>query len=335
MATNQNDHFSVEDLISLTENFSCADNRLALPSPEENSVSFELTFIGKIIAPKSFSTMVVKDITQRAWNLSSLVTISKVDKHLFLFSFECSSDLDLVFLRRLWTLRGAHLVLKRCIPDLHWQEMDFSLSTFWAQVHRLPASWQKTGYLRNIGSKLGTFLSYEPLDDDRPSWKKNNRLRIDVDISKPLIPGFFLARAGRVDLWIGIKYEKLPETCFKCGVISHLAKDCNFPTSTLSNQFGYRFPAYGAWISSDVDGSPPGIYERIPSPPLTGSPAKISAVKPLVNKHNAILVPSEYSRDNASTSHGSSMCPKPIGSSPPRTSHVVDVIQDKISDATI
>ncbi len=165
MATNQNDHFSVEDLISLTENFSYADNRLALPSPEENNVSFELTLIGKIISPKSFSTMVVKDITQRTWNLSSLVTISKVDKHLFLFSFECSSDLDLVFLRRPWTLRGAHLVLKRCIPDLHWQEMDFSLSTFWAQVHGLPASWQKTGYLRNIGSKLGIFLFCEPLDD--------------------------------------------------------------------------------------------------------------------------------------------------------------------------
>ena len=53
----------MDDLISCTKNFSCANNRLdlsELPDPGEDN---ELNLIGKIISSRSFNSGVVKDIT--------------------------------------------------------------------------------------------------------------------------------------------------------------------------------------------------------------------------------------------------------------------------------
>ena len=263
----KNDHM-VDELTTLTQKFSFADNRLSLPAPVTDSEVDGLSLIGKIISSRSFSTVVIKDIIQRAWNSSREVTITKMGKNIFLFSFGTVTELENIFQRRPWTLRGAHLVLKKWSPDLLWQEVDFSRSTFWVQIHGLPGLWQKPEHLRCIGSEVGEVLASESDIGVSLPWKKFYRLRIDVDISKPLKPGVFLPRNGRDDLWIALKYEKLPDSCFNCGCIGHITKDCNSPLVSLSNQYGVRFQAYGGWLSADNDLFPPGVYEKVCGEPL-------------------------------------------------------------------
>jgi hypothetical protein len=93
-------------------------------------------------------------------------------------------------------------------------------------------------------------------------WRRFIRLRIEVDITKPLIPGVFLPRPELNDLWIGLKYEKLPEVCFRCGLIGHDSRFCGANHRKLSNQFGEKFIAYGPWLRSENELTPPGIYDR-------------------------------------------------------------------------
>ena len=88
-----------------------------------------------------------------------------------------------------------------------------------------------------------------------------------MDITKLVKPGVFLPRPGHDDLWIGFKFEKLPKCCFNCGLLGHLAKDCNLHPFSLSNQFGVRFPAYGNWLYADNAHKPPRIYERLGASP--------------------------------------------------------------------
>jgi hypothetical protein len=99
----------------------------------------------------------------------------------------------------------------------------------------------------------------------------NVRVRIEVDIQKPLKPGIFLLRTGLHDTWIGLKYEKLPELCFKCGVIGHAKKDCLITRAFLTNPFGIRFLAFGEWIKLENVKEPPDIYTKITIAPSTAS----------------------------------------------------------------
>ncbi|GMY23746.1 hypothetical protein FCV25MIE_18987 [Fagus crenata] len=78
----------------------------------------------------------------------------------------------------------------------------------------------------------------------------------------PLKSGIFLPKTGHDDLWIGLKSEKLLECCFNSVMLGHLAKDCNVPPDSLSNQFGVRFPTFGEWLNTDNACTPPGIYEK-------------------------------------------------------------------------
>ncbi len=112
MASASNVENLVSDLVNRTEKCSCEGFRIELPSLQNESEVHKLSLIGKIITKRSFNHSMVRDIVTKAWNLSFPVSMMKMDRNVFLFSFQHEVDLNLVFRRRPWTLHGAHLILK-------------------------------------------------------------------------------------------------------------------------------------------------------------------------------------------------------------------------------
>ena len=55
---------------------------------------------------------------------------------------------------------------------------------------------------------------------------------------------------GGESKWIQFKYERLPNFCYKCGLLSHAIRDC-------SESFGLNFQTddsqlqYGAWLRGE------------------------------------------------------------------------------------
>lgn len=72
------------------------------------------------------------------------------------------------------------------------------------------------------------------------------RYRIEIDVHKPLLTGFFLERIGRPPTWISLKYERLPNICFKCGVFSHDTRSCNINQSTTKTN-----TEFGSWLRAE------------------------------------------------------------------------------------
>ena len=77
------------------------------------------------------------------------------------------------------------MVLKRWNPNLSWQEVDFFVSIFWVQVHRLPSLWLSENNLKKIGSLVGEVLEVDFIGDGGGFWKKFSRIQMCVWI--PLI----------------------------------------------------------------------------------------------------------------------------------------------------
>ncbi|KAA3474234.1 Endonuclease/exonuclease/phosphatase [Gossypium australe] len=52
------------------------------------------------------------------------------------------------------------------------------------------------------------------------------RVRINLDVQKPLRRGIFVSSEDKIRSWIPFKFEKLPLFCFGCGRLNHGIKDC-------------------------------------------------------------------------------------------------------------
>ena len=115
---------------------------------------------------------------------------------------------------------------KKWGPDITWQEVNFSTSTFWVQVHGLPTLWRTENNLKKIGSYLGQVLEADIVGGPGGSWKKFLWVWVYIPIEKPLLPSFLLPQPNKSDIWIGFKYEKLADICYECGIIGHEERSC-------------------------------------------------------------------------------------------------------------
>ncbi|KAA3489775.1 Zinc finger, CCHC-type [Gossypium australe] len=70
-----------------------------------------------------------------------------------------------------------------------------------------------------IGSTFGGVLRSEISDDVC-------RLRVNLDVQKPLRRGIFVSSENNIKSWIPFKFEKLPIFCFGCGRLDHGINDC-------------------------------------------------------------------------------------------------------------
>lgn len=53
------------------------------------------------------------------------------------------------------------------------------------------------------------------------------RIRVTIDLSKPLKRMMKVKKSGSVWVWITFKYENVPTFCFICGLLGHSEKFCN------------------------------------------------------------------------------------------------------------
>ncbi|KAF3945993.1 hypothetical protein CMV_027689 [Castanea mollissima] len=189
------------------------------------------------------------------------------------------------FRRRPWSVRGGHLVLKQWDPALDWQEVPFAItSTFWVQVHGLPVLWRSPSNLRKIGEKAGKVIEIELAGENGGAWKRFTRIQVEVELLQPLMPGIFLPRDNLPHLWISLRYEKLADVCYRCGIIGHETHVCQGKPFLIRNPFGHDFIASGPWLKAENSSTPPEIFLNISrlSPPISPTGANSNTTDPIL-----------------------------------------------------
>lgn len=101
----------------------------------------------------------------------------------------------------------------------------FELS-FWVQLSGLPNGFMTESVGKQLGDFFGSFLSYDP-NNNSSIWRECMRIRIKIDVRKPLKRKKKICRKNGAECIVLCKYERLGDFCFICGLVTHTERFCS------------------------------------------------------------------------------------------------------------
>lgn len=118
-----------------------------------------------------------------------------------------------------------------------------------AQLNNIPFGMINKFYGKRIGKSIGKIIDYV-VDKDGVGWDAFLRLKIWVDITKPLVRGCLIQNQDK-PLWISFKYKRLPNFYFNCDLIKHSESRCpkGTPTTKIHE---IDQSQYGTWLRAIV-----------------------------------------------------------------------------------
>ena len=104
--------------------------------------------------------------------------------------------------------------------------MAFDRACFWLQVHDLPLGSLNMRVTKEIVSAAGEVVHSEESSDE---YEGSNfvRVRMSLDITKPLSRGRKIGLSNREESWVSFKYKRLPNLCYWCGRLTHQDWKCS------------------------------------------------------------------------------------------------------------
>ena len=72
------------------------------------------------------------------------------------------------------------------------------------------------------------------------------KVRVAVDVEKPLVAGFWVSRGDKRMVWAEVRYEKIVDFYFGCGRLGHVLKNCEEGMSLPEEVEGKM--KYGLWM---------------------------------------------------------------------------------------
>lgn len=79
--------------------------------------------------------------------------------------------------------------------------------------------------VKEVGQYIGCFVESDP-KKITGVWRDYLKVRITVNIEKPLKRRIKLIKNGSNWFWVNFKYERVPIFCFICGIVGHSEKYC-------------------------------------------------------------------------------------------------------------
>ena len=159
------------------------------------------------------------------WKTRKGFEIRDMGEHMVLFVFPEASDIERILRGEPWTFDKHLFALKRMDTNEDIRKLDFSVTHFWVQIHDLPLRSFSMAVAKEVVSIAGSVDS-RALAEGSGNAFNFMRLRVAVDISKPMCRGRKITMANGKEGWVSFKYERLPNICYWCGMLTHSDRDC-------------------------------------------------------------------------------------------------------------
>jgi hypothetical protein len=204
----------------------------------------QVCLVGKLLVDR----IVPKDYFQapllRIWRPVGSVSFQVIGGNKFIAEFEEEGDKRRILEGRPWLFDGNLVALEEFDGLTPPVSMQFEHASFWVRMYNLPLACMSKDTGKKIGSSVGVVEDVD-VQDNELGWGEYLKVKIRVDLKKPLARGRMLHMPGR-SLWIAFKYEKLPNFCYRCGLILHGQTGCR-KEGIIRNSAQEAEP-YGPWL---------------------------------------------------------------------------------------
>lgn len=178
------------------------------------------------------------------WKPAMGVNIKDLKDGIFLFQFYHINDMQWVLNGGPWSFDNALLVVNTIKAGEDPVIVPLNEVDFWIQIHGLPVGYMSEVVGKQLGNFFGTFFQYDAKNNSS-IWRECMRLRIRVDVRKPLKRKKKICKKDKTEVMVHCKYECLPDFCFMCGLMSHTKRFCK---RKLENNSGEISKDWGNWL---------------------------------------------------------------------------------------
>lgn len=144
---------------------------------------------------------------------------------LYIFQFFHELDMSRVLASGSWTFDSHLLLCRRMVTGEQLTQAELYETSIWVQLHDIPIGFMSQRVCTDIGNFIGSYIEADPANFSG-EWRNFLRVRVSMDVRKPLKRRMKLKRSGGEWNWVTFRYERLPTFCFFCGVIGHSDKFC-------------------------------------------------------------------------------------------------------------
>lgn len=113
----------------------------------------------------------------------------------------------------------------------------------WVHIYDIPRGFLSENILKSVGSSIGKYIRSDP-GIFEGGWKPYVRIRVSLNVEKPLKRRVKIKRECDSWSWLNFKYERLGSFFFG-GTIGHAERECNV---VYVNPEKLVEKAYGVWL---------------------------------------------------------------------------------------
>ncbi|MBA0585918.1 uncharacterized protein LOC105795840 [Gossypium raimondii] len=139
-------------------------------------------------------------------------------------------------------------------PFVKGQEMDdyeFNIMPFWIRIYNIPFEQMDREVAIDVGKAIGEVVAID-CHDKNGRWTEYIRIRVKIDVLRPLRRVVHLVGSEGTETVCTIKYERLPAFCYICGLIGDTTQKCNRKEEHLeTNNLNFQ---YGSWLRPQLGG---------------------------------------------------------------------------------
>ncbi|KAK3184896.1 hypothetical protein Dsin_032182 [Dipteronia sinensis] len=194
-----------------------------------------LCLAGRILSSDLINRDAFQTVISRIWKVRGEVEIEVINGNTYAFHFQFPDDRRKVLASGPWSFDDSLIVLEEPTGKGELQSLKFCTAEFWVQISNIPILC----ITKEIGRFLGSIIGDVREVDTGPSGDclgKFFRVRVAIEVDKPLRRFLQVDVLGdREETVMPLQYERLPNFCFRCGILGHTSRDC--PESETVDHF--------------------------------------------------------------------------------------------------